>query len=160
MQDVKLTLFICMCRRFSCGGGTGIFFVRVLVILHRQSGIGHGANVIKNPKSWGFGRRIMTLFGNSRTVKPYSVQTDRCRPELRKTGPVIEIPESRTLSVRTVTEVFRATHSHKLAWYAGDPAAYAHLLRGRRMRSVRRPLAGRRRVPGSVGRRASAPVCS
>lgn len=57
---------------------------------------------------------------------------------------MIEMLESGTLARqltqmltgRTVTDVFPATHPHKFTWYAGDPSAYAKLLRGRRIVSA------------------------
>ena len=57
---------------------------------------------------------------------------------------MIEIPESQTvarqiretLTGRTVTAVFNATHPHKFTWYSGDPLEYPKLLTGRRIVSA------------------------
>lgn len=57
---------------------------------------------------------------------------------------MLEIPETQTLarklrdtlSGRTISAVFNATHPHKFAWYAGDPHAYPDLLAGRSIRSA------------------------
>lgn len=54
---------------------------------------------------------------------------------------MIEIPESKTvarqvretLTGRTITDVFNATHPHKFTWYAGDPLDYPKLLTGRKI---------------------------
>ncbi len=54
---------------------------------------------------------------------------------------MIEIPESKTvarqvretLTGRTITDVFNATHPHKFTWYAGDPLEYPKLLAGRKI---------------------------
>jgi formamidopyrimidine-DNA glycosylase len=57
---------------------------------------------------------------------------------------MIEIPESKTLSLqankalkgRKVVKVFPPTHTHKLAWFEGDPKDYPKLLEGRMVESV------------------------
>lgn len=51
---------------------------------------------------------------------------------------MLEIPESKTISIQAgntlinkkITEVINATSPHKFAFYTGDPAEYAKLLRG------------------------------
>ena len=58
---------------------------------------------------------------------------------------MIEIPESATLARqvtdsltgRTVSGVFNATHPHKFTWYLGDPLAYPALLTGKRICGAR-----------------------
>jgi formamidopyrimidine-DNA glycosylase len=58
---------------------------------------------------------------------------------------MLEIPESRTISVqagntllnRRITEVITATHTHKFAFYSGDPADYPKLLAGRTVISAK-----------------------
>jgi formamidopyrimidine-DNA glycosylase len=58
---------------------------------------------------------------------------------------MIEIPESGTLSLqagktltgRTITEVFNATNHHKFAFFSGDPAGYGKLLTGRQVKSTK-----------------------
>ncbi len=58
---------------------------------------------------------------------------------------MIEIPESRTLSIQAnntlknkrITEVVNATSPHKFAFYHGDPSAYGKLLKGRQVVSTK-----------------------
>lgn len=40
---------------------------------------------------------------------------------------------SETLTGRTITDVFNATHPHKFTWFSGDPLVYPELLRGRKI---------------------------
>ncbi len=54
---------------------------------------------------------------------------------------MLELPETTTiarqitdtLSGRTVTAVFNATHPHKFTWFTGDPASYPDLLTGHKI---------------------------
>jgi formamidopyrimidine-DNA glycosylase len=58
---------------------------------------------------------------------------------------MLEIPESRTISLqagktltgRRITEVFNATSPHKFAFFCGDPAGYAKILKGRQVTSTK-----------------------
>jgi formamidopyrimidine-DNA glycosylase len=58
---------------------------------------------------------------------------------------MLEIPESRTISLqagktltgRRITEVFNATSPHKFAFFYGDPAGYAEILKGRQVKSAK-----------------------
>ncbi|MCX6261579.1 MAG: endonuclease VIII, partial [Bacteroidia bacterium] len=58
---------------------------------------------------------------------------------------MLEIPESRTISLQAgktltgqrITEVFNATSSHKFAFFYGDPAGYAEILKGRQVKSAK-----------------------
>jgi formamidopyrimidine-DNA glycosylase len=58
---------------------------------------------------------------------------------------MLEIPESKTISLqagntltsRRITDVITATSPHKFAFYKGDPAGYAELLKGRQVISAK-----------------------
>jgi formamidopyrimidine-DNA glycosylase len=58
---------------------------------------------------------------------------------------MLEIPESKTISLqagntlkgRRITEVFNATSHHKFAFFYGDPAGYAEILKGRQVKSTK-----------------------
>lgn len=56
---------------------------------------------------------------------------------------MLEIPESKTISQqaektltgRKIMDVFTPTSHHKFAWFSGDPAGYARLLAGKKVKS-------------------------
>ncbi len=58
---------------------------------------------------------------------------------------MLEIPESRTIGLqagetltgRKIIEVFNATSPHKFAFFYGDPAGYAEILKGRKVKSAK-----------------------